>query len=61
MSIKEYYKTKKMIYRQKAIEMQEYISNNNLSYGELLDIQQDLIKWGKKYGLSREFKENGLI
>lgn len=61
MSIKENYKTKKLIYRNKAIEIQNYISNNNLSYGELLEIQQDLIKWGKKYGLTREFKENGLI
>ena len=47
--------------RQEAIRIQEEISNKDLSYSEIIAIQNYLYNLGKKYGLIKEFKENGLI
>lgn len=44
-----------------AIEYQHWASNRNLSYGELVEYQNYFTKLGKKFGLTREFKENGII
>jgi hypothetical protein len=48
--------------RSRAIEIQSYISEKeNISYGDLFLLQEELYKLGKRFGLIREFKENGLI
>ena len=41
-----------------AIDMQNIISENNFSYGEIADIQDTLHALGRHFGLVREFKEN---
>ena len=55
------YKELKEISRDAAIELQEIISNGKMSYGELLYYKNLLHKLGKRSGLVKEFKENGLI
>lgn len=47
--------------RQYATDWQQWASEQNLSYGELADWQQELIVIGRKFGLLREFTENGII
>jgi hypothetical protein len=47
--------------RQYAIDYQQKVSVCNVSYGELLKQQDELIKLGKKFNLTEEFKENGII
>lgn len=46
----------KAIATQQALESMEYIS-----YNELIEIDQYFTKYGKRYGLLKEFKENGII
>ena len=41
-----------------AIDVQNEISENSLSYGEIADIQDTLHALGRHFGLVREFKEN---
>ena len=41
-----------------AIDMQNIISENNFSYGEIADISDTLHALGSHFGLVREFKEN---
>jgi hypothetical protein len=47
--------------RQKAIDWQNWQSNQALSYQELSDWQGYFTKLAKKFGLKKEFKENGII
>ena len=47
--------------RDAAQEWQQWASGQNLSYGELFEYQNYFRKLGKKFGLMREFKENGII
>lgn len=47
--------------RDEAIEWQNWASNQNLSYGELAQYQNYFTKLARKFGLLREFKENGII
>lgn len=47
--------------RQIAIEWQQKASEQSLSYGELIYHQEYLYKIAKKFGLVKEFKENGII
>lgn len=47
--------------RSKAINWQADFNNHNYSYGELIDIQSYFKKMGKRYGLLKEFEENGII
>jgi hypothetical protein len=47
--------------RQRAIDIQQYISQSSLSYGELVEIQNNLYNLAKRFGLVREFKNEGLI
>lgn len=61
MTIKDYYKTGKLITRTQAIEFQQALSETNYSLNELLEIRDYFIKYGKKYGLLKEFRENGVI
>lgn len=53
----EEYKEK---YRQQAIEWQLDFNNHNYSWGELAYYGDYFTKYGKKYGLLREFHENGI-
>lgn len=45
----------------KAIEFQSFFSENNLSYSEILEYQNYFIELGKRFDLTEEFKENGII
>lgn len=47
--------------RSYAVNFQNWVSTQSLSYSELFIYQNFLINIGKKYNLLREFKENGLI
>lgn len=47
--------------RQKAIEWSWEISSLSLSYSQISDIQHYFYQLGRKYGLLREFAENGII
>ena len=44
-----------------AIEWQMGFDNHNYSYGELADFQEHFEKLARKYGLVKEFRENGII
>ena len=58
------YRKRKEAARQEAIEWTEkYFTSDtapSLSWGELAEWQDHFRKLGKKYGLLREFKENGI-
>ena len=47
--------------REKAIEWQYDFHNHNYSYEELVYFGNYFGKLAKRYGLVREFKENGII
>ena len=47
--------------RERAIKWQFDFDNNNYSYGELAEWADVFERLGKRYGLIREFKENGII
>ena len=47
--------------RQKAIEWQLDFNNHNYSYGELAYFTEYFTKLAKRYGLTEEFRENGII
>lgn len=47
--------------RNKAIEWQMDFQNHNYSYEELTKFGNYFGKLAKRYGLVREFKENGII
>lgn len=55
------YSEKKERLREEAVRWQLDYSRNCLSYGELAEKQAYFEKEGKKYGLVKEFKENGII
>lgn len=55
------YQNKKAQLRQEAIEWQISFSASNQSYAEMLKAQERFQKLGKRYGLTKEFKENGII
>jgi len=44
-----------------AIDYQNWASEQSMSYGELAEYQNYFEKLGKKFGLKKEFKENGII
>lgn len=46
--------------RQKAIDWQLDFNNHNYSWGELAEWGNYFYKLGKRYGLLKEFKENGI-
>lgn len=56
----DYQKQKNKI-RHDAITLQASLGLVVLSYNELSIIQDKLYKWALRYGLIKEFKENGLI
>lgn len=47
--------------RNKAIEWQLDFDNHNYSYEELANYGNHFSKLAKRYGLMKEFKENGII
>lgn len=53
------YAEKREEVREKAIDLQR-IDEGGLSYGELALICEYFETYGKRYGLLREFKENGI-
>ena len=55
------YQKQKEKVRQKAIDWQLDYGNHNYSYGELSEYQGYFEKLAKRYGLIKEFKENGII
>lgn len=54
------YKEKKEKVRKEAIEWQKF-AYHNYSYGELAYYQNYFEKEAKKFGLIKEFRENGII
>ena len=55
------YQIKKNKIRQEAIAWQQFASMQNLSLNDLI-LQADYFATvGKKYGLIKEFKENGIL
>ena len=46
--------------RNEAIEWQLDFCNHNYSWGELSEFQSYFENLGKRYGLLREFRENGI-
>lgn len=46
--------------REEAIEWQNNECGHNISYGELYEIGEHFYNIGKRYGLLREFRENGI-
>lgn len=57
----EKYEIMQAVVRQSAIEWQAETAEKSLSYGELLHDTRIFEKYAKKYGLQREFRENGII
>lgn len=55
-----YQKNKEEV-RQFAIDWQADFSNQNYSYLDLVVFQDMFSRLGRRYGLLREFRENGLI
>lgn len=47
--------------RDMAVEWQSNFCDQNYSYGELAYWQNHFERLAKRYGLVREFKENGII
>lgn len=56
----KYQKAKDKV-RDKAIEWQLDFNNHNYSYGELAYYGSYFERLAKRYGLIREFRENGII
>lgn len=47
--------------RKEAINYQNYAPEWDLYYSEIIDASEYFTKLGKRYGLLKEFKENGII
>ena len=54
------YQVEKENARNKAIEWQYEASEENYSYAELADYGDYFYRIGKRYGLLKEFRENGI-
>ena len=59
--MKNDYQKRKEAAREKAINFQYEQTNMNLSWLEVSQIASYFYKLGRRYGLVREFRENGLI
>ena len=55
------YQKRKEAARQEAIDWQADFGNHNYSYGELAFYSDYFEKKAKRYGLLKEFRENGII
>lgn len=47
--------------RDQAVQWQDEFSSKSMSWGDVLDAGQHFEKTAKKFGLTKEFKENGII
>ena len=54
------YASNKAVARQEAIESQNDFDNHKYRYGELAEAAEHFEKLGKRYGLLKEFRENGI-
>lgn len=54
------YQEKKKKAREKAIEWQERLVEQSISYGELVIAQSVFEQLGRRYGLLTELRENGI-
>ena len=61
MTEKNYYELRKADVRDQAIQWQADFGNHNYSYGELAFHQNYFENLGKRYGLLREFRSEGII
>ena len=57
---RNYYNRLKEAARQAAIEWQLTFGDNPMGWNELADVCQRFYKLGKRYGLIKEFRENGI-
>lgn len=55
------YREKKAKATEEAIRWQADFRDHDYSYSELAEWQAHFEKLGKRYGLTREFKENGIL
>ena len=55
------YQKQKNLAREKAIDLQLELLINPVSYGELAIVVCRLEKLAKRFGLVKEFRENGII
>ena len=55
------YQKRKSEARDEAIAWQLKSSNENISTNEIIENNEHFTKLGKRYGLLKEFKENGII
>ena len=55
------YRERKAKAREEAIHWQKDFANHNYSYSELADWTSYFENLAKRYGLTREFRENGII
>lgn len=55
------YQKKKQEAIDRAIEFQYKLSDTSLSYLELVHYQDFFIRLARRYGLTKEFRENGII
>ena len=58
---KKTYQELKEAARQKAIDWQMWVAEQNLSYGEFAEYAAEFEKLGRRYGLLAEFRENAII
>ena len=54
------YETKKEMARQEAIDWQNDFCNHDYTYGKLAEFGYYFEKLGRRYGLLKEFRENGI-
>ena len=54
------YASKKAVARQEAIDWQNDLFRDNRSYKELAEAAEHFEKLGRRYGLLKEFRENGI-
>lgn len=59
-NIKTIYETKKEMARQEAIDWQNDLFRDNRSYEEMQEAAEHFEKLGRRYGLLKEFRENGI-
>jgi len=55
------YNAGKIRAREQAEEWQNDFYNHDYSWSELLEFQEIFARLAKRYGLTREFRENGII
>ena len=54
------YATKKAIARQEAIDWQNDLFRDNRNYEDMQEVAEYFEKLGRRYGLLKEFRENGI-